>query len=128
MKPVLFLDVDDTLVLWCDGKCEHSDHPFGWDAEGWMPNQDLIELAKSWKGNIIVWSGGGKDYAEMWGRRLLKDLPFKAMAKTDLRYMAFTNDDVAFDDMQGLLDNLSSRGVKTFKPNEVGKMRKEVGS
>lgn len=51
-------DVDGTLVTYND-----------------KPRWDIIELLKilSKYNTVIVWSGGGKDYAEMWTRKLFLD-------------------------------------------------------
>ena len=49
----LYIDVDDTLVVWTA------------DGESWIANKAVIEFAKQWKGDIVVWSGGGLDYAQM---------------------------------------------------------------
>ena len=51
-------DVDGTLVTFKD-----------------VPRWDIIELLKTLSKyhTVIVWSGGGKDYAEMWVRKLFLD-------------------------------------------------------
>lgn len=58
---MIFVDVDDTLVLW---------------QEGLSPNTRLIEGLKALTSELfVVWSGGGIQYAEMWVDRLgLRDL------------------------------------------------------
>lgn len=63
----LFIDVDDTLVLW---------KYTGLVDEGYEPNHAVIEFARRWKefhpeGRIVVWSTGGKDYAGEWRQKLL---------------------------------------------------------
>lgn len=56
--------------------------------------QVLSKLTKNVR--IIVWSGGGKDYAEMWGRRLgLDEYVWKYMQKDRNVFP-----DIAFDDQQ----------------------------
>ncbi len=80
----LFVDCDDTLVLWFNGD-EHTEgvllpgpNPYGGGAERWKPNLLLIEALDAWREanphhQIIIWSGGGTDYAESWRRRLYPD-------------------------------------------------------
>lgn len=63
----LFVDVDDTLILWSAG----TDF-----ATKFEPNEAVIAFARKWRdvypdGEIIVWSLGGKDYAGEHRRKLL---------------------------------------------------------
>lgn len=66
-------DVDDTLIVW------------GINSEGneiCVPNWTVLETLRNWHAiptgkedlEIFVWSGGGADYAERWGRWLHLDL------------------------------------------------------
>ena len=83
-KLVIAFDVDGTLV-------SEDDVP-----SFQMVNtlQVLSKLTKNVR--IVVWSGGGKEYAEMWGRRLgLDDYVWKYMAKDRDFHV-----DIAFDDQQ----------------------------
>ena len=61
------------------------------------PREEIIALLKALKelgAYIIVWSGGGKGYAEMWVRRLeLEDYVDEVIAKDNK-----LNPDIAFDD------------------------------
>lgn len=75
----LYIDIDDTLVTWLSE--EDGPHPYGAGAKEWRVNQGVLGLAERWEGPIVVWSGGGKDYAEMWGNRLLHHLNWTASAK-----------------------------------------------
>jgi len=65
----LYIDVDDTLVIW------------GADGESWEINGSVIEFAKRWEGKIVVWSGGGLDYADTWARRALPMVKWTASPK-----------------------------------------------
>lgn len=83
-KLIIAFDVDGTLV-------SEDDVP-----SFQMVNtlQVLSKLTKNVR--IVVWSGGGKEYAEMWGRRLgLDEYVWKYMAKDRDFHV-----DVAFDDQQ----------------------------
>lgn len=83
-KLIIAFDVDGTLVSEDDVPCMQYI---------WML-QTLSKLTKNVR--IVVWSGGGKEYAEMWGRRLgLDDYVWKYMAKDRDFHV-----DVAFDDQQ----------------------------
>jgi hypothetical protein len=57
----VFVDCDDTLVLY-GGKalCHHFGLLHG---ESYRPNLELIGRLERFSGHIIVWSGGGMDYA-----------------------------------------------------------------
>ena len=64
----LFIDVDDTLVIW-----DYSDPGL---SDQYRPNAVVIQFARRWKqfhhdGKIIVWSLGGFDYAGEWKQKLL---------------------------------------------------------
>ena len=83
-KLIIAFDVDGTLV-----------------SEDDVPSFQMINtlqvLSKLTKNvRIVVWSGGGEEYAEMWGRRLgLDEYVWKYMAKDRTFHV-----DIAFDDQQ----------------------------
>jgi hypothetical protein len=87
--PNLFVDCDDTLALYClpNGRCEHGDvHPYGSKWSPWVPNERLVEGIKAFRAEnpealIVVWSGGGKEYAKRFIDKLLPDLGVTAMDK-----------------------------------------------
>lgn len=83
-KLIIAFDVDGTLVS--------SD-----DVPSFQMINTLQVLSKLSKNvRIVVWSGGGKEYAEMWGRRLgLDEYVWKYMAKDRTFHT-----DIAFDDQQ----------------------------
>lgn len=71
---IIFVDCDDTLVLWRDYdiKGEFDE----WSSDKYVPNHDLIELLNilieySSELSVVVWTGGGKNYAKLWKQRLL---------------------------------------------------------
>lgn len=81
--PRLFLDCDDTLVLW-------PVHATGvgqlYSGDEWLPNEALIDRVRAFHAQnpdwtIVVWSGGGIDYAAMWGRRLLEGVRYIVLPK-----------------------------------------------
>ena len=65
----LYVDIDGTLVTWLP------------DGSTWQVNTDVLAKALAWEGPVVLWSGGGRDYAEMWGDRLLPQLNWTASAK-----------------------------------------------
>jgi hypothetical protein len=67
----LYVDIDDTLVTWLP------------DGDTWQVNTDVLAKALAWEGPVVLWSGGGRDYAEMWGDRLLPQLDWTASAKVN---------------------------------------------
>lgn len=68
----LFVDVDDTLVLYQT----LGPNPYGYYmGTPWQPNVRLIEGIKQFHRDypatlITVWSGGGRAYAREWAERL----------------------------------------------------------
>lgn len=92
------VDCDDTLVIWEDEVLRP--HPFGNGAERWTPNRDLIELLRILYTDghmIMIWSGGGLDYARRWR---LKLVPFVQQDGGKSRDWLFPPDTVFIDDMQ----------------------------
>lgn len=81
-------DVDDTLII--------PAIVAGTDRD--IPNYDTIAIYNWFKaqGNyMIIWSGGGKDYAQMWGEKL----GLKADEYRDKGKNSFDPEiDIAFDD------------------------------
>ena len=75
-------------------------HPYGEGATSWSVNREVVAAAERWHaaglGRIVVWSGGGRAYAEQWGRELLSHLPHTALFK-DPRVVKV--DDVVIDDV-----------------------------
>ena len=72
----LFIDCDDTLVLWLgeDGEGDGGPNPYGGGKEKWEPNRALIAAIESSREEyeeVVVWTGGGSDYARVWRDRLL---------------------------------------------------------
>jgi hypothetical protein len=95
-------DVDDTLLIPPEGQESNS----GRD----VPNYETIAIYNWFKrqGNyMIIWSGGGADYARMWGEKLGLN-PDEYRAK-----QADMGIDIAFDDCDVLLAKCNVK-VKRF--------------
>lgn len=91
-KLIIAFDVDGTLIL---------------DDVPQVPIINTLQVLSKLTKNvrIVVWSGGGKQYSEMWGRRLgLDPYVWKYMAK-DRNF----HTDIAFDDQQAFA--LSDKNV-----------------
>jgi len=84
-KMVIAFDVDDTLII----------PGFVLDYKGSIPNYDTVAIYKWFQAQgciMVVWSGGGIDYAKMWGEKLGLNPDFY-WSKEANPYV-----DIAFDD------------------------------
>jgi hypothetical protein len=108
---LIFIDVDDTLVLWQDID-PNGEGVQNYYADSWLPNTRLIEgikeRAKIYPAQAtVVWSGGGMQYAEMWVDRLgLRDLVIVMEKNVKIPKLG----DIVIDDM--------SITGRTHKPHE----------
>ena len=78
----LYVDIDDTLVTWLSD--EGGPHPYGHAAKDWRVNAAVLKKAEEWPGKLVIWSGGGLDYAVMWANRLLPHLAWTAARLREL--------------------------------------------
>lgn len=98
----LFVDCDDTLVRWLgeDGQPLEGQNPYGGGAERWEFNAPLVasvvRFANEKRADVVVWSGGGADYARVWASRLGWEHFVEGWASKDPRLV--TADDVCVDD------------------------------
>jgi predicted HAD superfamily phosphohydrolase YqeG len=85
-KLVVAFDVDETLI-----KQDQSGQDY--------PNYPVIELLRWFKKQghtVVIWSGGGEDYARYWGRKLgFADVTF---ALKDMEMSNALSVDIAVDD------------------------------
>ncbi len=97
----LFVDCDDTLIIWLD---EHDQplegqNPYGGGSQRWEFNDELVRAIEDAQGGefigaeVVVWSGGGADYAGRWRDRIWG---FASAASKDLRLPG--PDDLCIDD------------------------------
>ncbi len=113
----LMIDCDDTLVLY-----EHTvpPNPYGlYLGTAWKPNERLIAGIRAFRIShpdalIIIWSGGGKEYARMWADRLLPGMDVVAMIKDRTTLHLCTEYSIVVDDQS--LENGNER-IRTFLPN-----------
>lgn len=85
--PCLYLDVDDTLIMWLSD-------------ELYEPNEDVLRFVRLWReewptGKIVVWSSGGKNHAQIVGQQVLGGIPHTCMSKQPIE---FRDTDIFIDD------------------------------
>lgn len=102
-KVIIAFDVDGTLIR-NDQQTQYREH-------GVLSNNDMpivhwintLQVLSTCKNvRIVVWSGGGKDYAEQWGRRLgLDQYVWRYASKLEHKQLKLLCDHlIAFDDIQ----------------------------
>ena len=77
----LYIDCDDTLVLWLDEWEQPLErkNPYDAGSQKWILNDPLIDAIKKWymtplRGDVIIWSGGGSQYSYRWaGLAFMRD-------------------------------------------------------
>lgn len=84
----LFVDCDETLVLW-DDTHQNQDKTL-WVRDSWHKNDNLIAAVRAYlkenkECSLIIWSGGGADYAASWARRFFGDDEYVAAISKDIR-------------------------------------------
>ncbi len=100
-KVILAFDVDGTLITNND-----PDRVHGVPSNDEVPHVPLINMlmvfSKFKNVRIVVWSGGGKQYAETWGRRLgLDNYVWRYASKLERDDIASRCDHlIAIDDIQ----------------------------
>lgn len=95
-KTIIAFDVDGTLITNNDPERVH-----GVPSNDEVPHVPIINMLMTFSRfknvKIVVWSGGGKQYAETWGRRLgLDKYVWRYASKTETMPYPV----VAIDDMQ----------------------------
>jgi phosphoserine phosphatase len=101
IKTILAFDIDGTLITNVDPDREH-----GEVSSKEVPHEDIIAILKTFSRfkniRILVWSGGGRSYAETIGSRLGLD-PYVWRYASKLQVEAFRelgHPIVAIDDIQ----------------------------
>lgn len=100
-KVIIAFDVDGTLIKNAGVDREHG-IPSSGDTPivHWINTLQVLSTCKNVK--IVVWSGGGKQYAETWGRRLgLDQYVWRYASKLEHPELKTLCDSlIAFDDIQ----------------------------
>lgn len=119
MATRLFIDIDDTLVKY---QSHQTVNAYGlYKGDPWEPNQRLIDGLRAFReanpaALIVVWSGGGKEYAATWVRLLhLDDIGVVALDKDRDEFPLVRPGDIVVDDMA---DSLKINVDKVYGPDE----------
>lgn len=118
--PRLFVDCNDTLVLW----------KYAWKEGVLVPGEPRYEMNIPLIGDVncfldhhpeytlIVWSGGGVEYARGWAEKCNFQQHFVAILDKDMRYPQ--DQDICVDDMYGELKPRDKR-VRVIAPDKFGR-------
>lgn len=112
----LFVDVDDTLILWQEISLDdEKDGTYYLDP--YKINYTLIVYIRNFSlvypnNSIIIWSGGGKNYAQYWIDKLELSTICIAMLKDKISFDLIKEGDIVVDDE-------FLNGKRTHKPNEL---------
>ena len=118
MRKRLFVDCDDTLILYDTTEDDDSPNPYGYlHGQPYRVNAALVEFIKAWAHDnpcslVVVWSGGGAKYARTIADLVLPGVDVAAMLKDKSMFDLVRSGDIVVDD-QGL--NVAAR---VFKPDE----------
>lgn len=105
-KFVLAFDVDGTLIAHANENIVQKrrvyGEPYPFDAANLGVVEYLILSSRIFKNvQVVVWSGGGKDYAELWVDRLqIREFVWKVMSKTEYQELRKLRQVIAIDDIQ----------------------------
>lgn len=99
---IIAFDVDGTLIRNTEAKDRQHGVPYNNDVPIVHQINTLQVLARSKNVRIVVWSGGGKQYAETWGHRLgLDNYVWRYASKLEHEQLRQACDFlIAFDDIQ----------------------------
>ena len=69
--PTLFVDCDDTLVVWHDSDIKKKGSFNEFISSDWHFNENIVKVIETWAASdgVVIWSGGGVDYAALWRNR-----------------------------------------------------------
>lgn len=101
----LFVDVDDTLVIYEDPATEGQPHPYGvYMRIPWHPNIALVAGVRDFRrlyphALIVIWSSGGQEYATLCADLLFPGLDVTPLAKVRREFGLVRPDDIVVDDM-----------------------------
>ncbi len=118
MRRRLFVDCDDTLILYDTTEDDGGHSPYGFlRGQPYRVNDELVGSIRAWADDnpcslVVVWSGGGDKYARVIADLVLPGLHVSAMIKDMSTFDLVRAGDVVVDD-QGL--NVAAR---VFGPGE----------
>jgi hypothetical protein len=97
----LFVDCDDTLLLFDDGA---EAHPYGfWKGDKYRINVPLVDYVTQFRKDnpcalVVIWSGGGREYAEEVKRAVFGDFDAVTMVKDRTTFHMVREWDLVVDD------------------------------
>lgn len=118
----LFVDCDDTLIVYDN---EAIENPYGKKyGTPYRFREELVDAIKVWRRLnpyqlLVIWSGGGREYAEEIAREVFSDLDFVAMDKFGTALTLVRKGDIVIDDMP-----LGTEGTHYY-PNDLSWCVKE---
>ncbi len=118
MRKRLFVDCDDTLILYDGEFSEDGPHPFlALGREGYKINEPLAASIKAYVEDnpcalVVIWSGGGAQYARAIADIALPSVDVMTMIKDKTSFHMVRVGDIVVDDMS--LDV----PAKVLRPNE----------
>lgn len=122
----VYVDVDDTLIIYKSYSTSTNPHGF-LDGKAFEPNHQLIARLLSFKGDIFVWSGGGRDYA-----RKVAALVLPSTLRYDVGDKWLDDDikagDIIVDDQPHFFEALKDKWIYIFNPFEEWNMMTEQNS
>ncbi len=101
----LWVDVDDTLVLYQN---DNVVNPFGYYLDTpYLFNEKLIKGIKKFARDhpaamVVVWSGGGAEYARMWSHKLNIAHLVHCLTKDKETLTLVKEGDICVDDMEDI--------------------------
>ena len=116
--PMIYVDVDDTLVLYRDTEpVQHSGVLMGM---GFEVNHELIQRVLQYRAPgemLVVWSGGGQDYARAVVREHIPRLDRCVFHLKDLTTLKWISPgDVVVDDNAGVRARARAAGAQGLDP------------
>ena len=100
--PRLFIDIDDTLIIYP----QHQPGPNPMGVTNGLPyetNESLVEAIKTWlrrdpNGQVVIWSGGGEEYARTISAGILVGVAAWYFTKSGQNLTLPGPDDIVVDD------------------------------
>lgn len=122
---MIFLDVDDTLVLYEDGRrtgtAPRQVHPHGiFRGERFTVNHWLVERVLAHpEETLVVWSGGGRDYARLIVEQYIPTLAHaRFLIKDESTRHLISPRDVVMDDLLSMRSLAVNAGAIGVGPHE----------
>ena len=115
----VFCDCDDTLIRFLDHQEKHYSGIY--DGSKWEPNYELITAVRNFReftpSLLIVWSGGGKEYAKKWARTFFNWGEPSFWCLKDSKAISIARDgDIIIDDSDRFRSAFDNTGILAYTP------------